>query len=278
MTDICKIGLKKQYTGWEKINMNLDKITSELIVLNEIGNTKDSEDTIEPSEYFKSLKGKLNKTESEKLENSLSYLLSLIENAKRAGQTKLLESIHLNSRMILNELKLNALGIDSYVYREDLKTFVDKVTPKNSVKIIELERYPRIIPDDIVTIIEKVKSLKLFDKYCVLFTDFTGKSYQTDEERKLVERNRDPIIFGYFEDEKSKVKGDRFYVIADWEDEYCDLTLEKLAERMGEEKIGKGVVEIGSTKELILDACKLLAEPKPKESFFSRIFNKLFGG
>ena len=56
------------------------------------------------------------------------------------------------------------------------------------------------------------------------------KDVKTEQIRK------DPILFGTFE---QKINGiydicDRFYYIGDWEDEYCDLTLTKMVQKMSE--------------------------------------------
>ena len=212
------------------VNYSLENLASELKV----------EGIVEPHEYFKNLKEKFQESDLNELYKSLDYLLTLVKDAKRAGQEKLLSSIKLNSRIILNEIKLHALGITTYVYRSDLKEFVDK--------------------------------------YCVLFTDLTNNTYQTEEERQVVERNRDPIVFGYFEDSKSHEKGERFYAIADWEDEYCDLTIEKLTEKMARDGIGRGVQELGDTaKEIILEVTELLKEPVESKSFWSK-FKDWFKG
>ncbi|EOE7167609.1 hypothetical protein ACKTJR_002714 [Clostridioides difficile] len=119
------------------------------------------------------------------------------------------------------ERKIIELGIDTFVYKEDIEKYIDGIS-KNTVKIIELENYEREIPDEIVEIIEKTKDI--FDKMYVLFTDYTGKiTKEISKER----RDKDPILFGIFSDEKSRAIVDRFYYLGDWEDEYCDLTLKK---------------------------------------------------
>lgn len=155
------------------VNYSLENLASELKV----------EGIVEPHEYFKNLKEKFQESDLNELYKSL---VTLVKDAKRAGQEKLLSSIKLNSRIILNEIKLHALGITTYVYRSDLKEFVDRVTPKDSVKIIELSRFPRIIPSEVVDKIEKVKKAELFDKYCVLFTDLTNNTYQLKKNAKLL--------------------------------------------------------------------------------------------
>ena len=198
------------------------------------------DETIEPYEYFLLLKSKFSTTELNYLFNSLDYLLEQVNNAKRIQQKKLLEIIHFNSKNILREILLNIKGINKFVNREDLLEFIDYVQPEGSVKMIELERFHRTIPAEVVDRIAEVKSFNLFDKYFILFTDLTNQSFETSEEKDIIARNRDPIVFGYFKDNNGWV-GERFYPIADWEDEYCDLTLDKLTDQMVKMKIGQGV-------------------------------------
>lgn len=108
------------------VNLSINKLASEL----------KSEGIIEPHEYFKNLKDKFQESDLNELYKSLDYLLTLVKDAKRAGQEKLLSSIKLNSRIILNEIKLHSLGITTYVYRSDLKEFVDKVTQKILLRLL----------------------------------------------------------------------------------------------------------------------------------------------
>ncbi|MEC2525846.1 hypothetical protein P9X78_27380, partial [Bacillus thuringiensis] len=91
------------------------------------------------------------------------------------------------------------------------------------------------IPDDVVAVLETVKDK--FDQFYVVFTDYTGKvEKQVTKER----RDKDPILFGTFQDEKSRTVIDRFYFIGDWEDEYCDLTLDKMVNKVQTSK-GKNI-------------------------------------
>ena len=133
------------------------------------------------------------------------------------------------------------------MYKEDIEKYIDDIS-KNTVKIIELENYEREIPDEIVEIIEKTKDI--FDKMYVLFTDYTGKiTKEISKER----RDKDPILFGVFSDEKSRAIVDRFYYLGDWEDEYCDLTLEKMIndyKKKGRQDILKHIITPKSLDEL----------------------------
>ena len=139
--------------------------------------------------------------------------------------------------IISKERQLLQEGINVFVLKEDIEEYIKQVE-KKVVKVIELDQYPRSIPDDIVEKVARLKELNLFDRYYVVFTDYTGEV----EKRVTAEKRRkDPIIFGAFE---QKIDGiwdifDRFYFIADWEDEYCDLTLTKMVDAMS--KKGKQI-------------------------------------
>ena len=68
----------------------------------------------------------------------------------------------------------------------------------------------------------------------VIFTDYTG---MTERQIKREAREKDPILFGTFQDLSTGSIVERFYFIGDWVDEYCDLTLDKL---VTEYKVEKG--------------------------------------
>lgn len=110
----------------------------------------DKNRSIEPHEYFAFLKSKFSHTELCYLFYSLEFLLGQIQNAKKINQRKLLEIIHFNSKNILREILLNIKGINQFVEKSDLLNFVKYVKPKDSIKFIELERYHRTIPQEIV--------------------------------------------------------------------------------------------------------------------------------
>ena len=66
----------------------------------------------------------------------------------------------------------------------------------------------------------------MFDEFFIIFTDYTGEVERTV---KKEERDKDPILFGVVHHpDKTNMPTNRMYFIADWVDEYCDLTLEEL--------------------------------------------------
>lgn len=193
---------------------------------------KANRDAVEPKEYFKILKGKKQQQNGKSLTEQLEKIAELILKAKEIGQTGFLEKLVFTHETIIKEQTLLSEGIEQFVYKDDIKFFLDKIHPKNSIKIVELERYPRGIPIDVMDKVKKVQDLDLFDEYVIVFTDFTGVKIETEQEKKFVQKNKDPIVFGFFKHEQTGLKHDRFYYIADWEDEDCDLTFTKMIEKM----------------------------------------------
>lgn len=128
--------------------------------------------------------------------------------------------------MIEKERDAIELGIDTFVYLEDIKEFIANVSDE-VVKIIRLEDYPREVPDDIVD--EYLKVRDVFDRFYVVFTDYTGEAEKKVEKSR---RDKDPILFGAFHNKEEDELNEKFYYIGDWIDEYCDLTLEKMVTEM----------------------------------------------
>lgn len=188
-----------------------------------------NQDTVEPNEYFAVLKENVKNVDAGVLQKQLSVVAEHLIRAKTLGQKNLLNQLAFTHDVIVREMKLLAAGIIKFVYQDDVKNLLDKT---KHIKIIELERYPRVIPIDKMDSIQKAKDLGIFDEFCVVFSDYTGEEYKTEEEKKVVARNRDPIVFGYFRHKATAIKHDRFYFITDWEDEYCDLTFNRMIEKM----------------------------------------------
>lgn len=180
-------------------------------------------DKITPSQYFNHLKNAKNDITTEALKESYSVFLKLAEKYTKLGQKESLKKLCFLADTLKKEEKLIELGITTYIYKDAIEDYIENVADK-AVKIVELSRYMREIPDELVGTIEKAK--ELFDEFYVIFTDYTGK-----EERKIEKerRDRDPILFGVFKNNRNV--SDRFYFLGDWIDEYCDLTLDKMIEQ-----------------------------------------------
>lgn len=204
-------------------------------------NTVNNEETnnkiveLNPYEYFEQVKERKNHVTDEELQNVYDNCLELLNKYKITGQQKAMKKLLFHLECIEKERELVKMGINTFIYRDDIEEYIDNIA-SDVVKIIELENYEREIPDEIVYVIEKVKDK--FDQLYIVFTDYTGKI------EKEVYRERDPILFGTFQNQKDRVIIDRFYYLGDWEDEYCDLTLDKMVnetKKLGKRNIAKTI-------------------------------------
>lgn len=198
-----------------------------------------------PQEYFDAMKDKKNTVTSEDLKKIYENCLELANKYRITGQIRGLRKILFCMESIEKEQQLVDMGITTFIYKDDIDFYIDTVANTRSrserpIKIIELERYEREIPDEIVDVIDKTK--ELFDQMYVVYTDYTGK-----EERKIEaeKKQKDPILFGTFQNREKKVCIDRFYYLGDWVDEFCDLTLDKMINET--EKLGRNIVRTITT-------------------------------
>lgn len=235
-----------------------------------------------PQEYFSQIKERKNKISDKELLRIYENCLELLNKYKITGQKKGMRKLMFHLECIEKEREIVKMGIDTFVYRDDIEEYIDSVA-KDTVKIIELENYEREIPDEIVDVIGEVK--EKFDQLYVVFTDYTGKvERQIQKER----RDKDPILFGTFQNQKNRTVIDRFYYIGDWEDEYCDLTLDKMVnetKKAGKRNIVKTIStpkDIEDLKQQMKDLSELnnhfiISEKALKQSFFANIKSVLFG-
>ena len=173
-----------------------------------------------PQQYFDQVKDKKKHCTDETLNNVYDNCLTLLNKYKITNQVAGIRKLLFQLDCIEKEREIIKLGVDTFVYRNGIEDYIDNVAD-DAVKIIELENYTREIPDEIVEVIEKTKDK--FDRFYVVFTDYTGK----EERRVEAERKeKDPILFGAFM--QNRDVAERFYYLGDWVDEYCDLTLEKM--------------------------------------------------
>ena len=85
-----------------------------------------------------------------------------------------------------------------------------------------------MVPDEVIDKVEKARDY--FDMLYVAYTDYTGETVRKVEKEK---RDKDPILFGAFlvpSDNGNMIPSEHLFFIADWVDEYCDLTMDQLIE------------------------------------------------
>lgn len=185
-------------------------------------------------------------SEYEKYYQNIQYMLA---SAKKAGQSDLYQKLEYHLYCVDKQITLKDAGLEYFVYRDVFFNYAETVS-KNVIKFCELEKYPRLLPDKVLARLDEYKGL--FDQLYIAFTDYTATEIRLEKD---LEKERDPILFGTFEDRRTEVKRplrerpERLYFIDDWIDEYCDLTLAKLVEEY-ELSTGKIALETMETMDL----------------------------
>lgn len=217
---------------------------------------------ITPKELMEQIKSMKTKITNDDLQSFYNVCLEKLDKYIITGQIDACKKIKFLIDNVSREYKLIENGIDTFVYFNDIKDYINQVKDKQ-ISIIELSRYEREIPDEIIDVISMCRENNLFDEYIILFTD-----YQKEMSKKTAkqDREKDPILFGMMYNEETNTACPRFYYLGDWEDEYCDLTLEKMLSKIGEDKahnISKPVKTIEELNE------KLNKLTTPKGTFIS---------
>ena len=213
--------------------------------------------------------------------------MELANKYRITGQIRGLRKILFCMESIEKEQKLVDMGITTFIYKDDIDFYIDTVTntrnrSERPIKIIELERYEREIPDEIVEVIDKTK--ELFDQMYVLYTDIQARKNVKSKQK----RNKKTLFYLEHSRIEKKVCIDRFYYLGDWIDEFCDLTLDKMINET--EKLGRNIVRTITTPKDVeelreyIDAhyevekdsiSKIVrradADLKPKSSLFSKV-------
>jgi hypothetical protein len=175
---------------------------------------------ITPELYFKYVKKKLQVLISAKFENRMKKLEKAWNKAVENGQIQLSEKI---LAMITKHTK------ESYLLAKGYKFYIPKeVLNKNKYKIKDghisdtrLKDYTRHIPPEVIKKKKEVENL--FNDFVIYHywneNQEDVKNMTPDEKQKM----KDPILFGIINEAPENL-----YFIADWIDEYCDLTLNEI--------------------------------------------------
>jgi hypothetical protein len=150
--------------------------------------------------------------------------------AKQTGQTALLEKLKDGLNAFRMETLMLSIGITSFISEQTIVEFYKK--SEKGVRLNYMKNFVRPVPDNLAQLKAKADELEIFDNYAVLHYDPDEKSYA--ETKAEIAARKDPILFGIL-----KGRSD-LYVIGDWVDDMCDLTLDKMAEILGrsaEEKL-----------------------------------------
>jgi hypothetical protein len=160
------------------------------------------------------------------LSDSISHYENLIKQAVQLNQTALKENLEKKLIVIKNEIILYTNGITKFITERQLVDFYKKTDENKNLKLTWIKNYIRLIPSEVLDIKNNIDKLEVFDNYVILHYD--PDNIATDLTEKEKEIAKDPILFGVFEN------SNKLYFIADWKDDYCDLTLDDIIKTLGE--------------------------------------------
>lgn len=180
---------------------------------------------INPILYFKYIKNKFKMLERIKLDARLKRLEKAFQKSMENGQevlaNKFLEEFARETR----ESVIYAKGIKLFIERDDIMKHKRNIRDGHISDTL-FKDYTRIIPDKVLKRKKEVEDI--FDDF-VIFHYWDEKAKDI-KKMSLNEKNmmKDPVLFGIIKETN------RLYFIADWEDEYCDLTFEEIIDKIGE--------------------------------------------
>ncbi len=187
-------------------------------------------------QFFSIVKGNLHSPEI--YIEKVNEFLKVANHAKDLGQIALYESVMTDVNTIKQEAVLLAGDFTTCILEEQIVQFY-----KDSEKGLSLhfvKNFSRIIPNEVLEIKLKADALKIFDNYVVLYYDKDQKTFK--ETQAEINKRKDPILFGVINGVR------KLYYIADWQDEFCDLTLKQLIDKFGPDAIKANDITVNYTK------------------------------
>lgn len=181
--------------------------------------------TIEPKVFFEFIKGSLSANELEKLTENLLRFKQILEITTKTGQLALRENARDSIIKIIREQQAAVEGYSRYVNQSTISDFLRNVEGRVAY-LKPFSEFPRLLPDDVWSKLEKAQTSGIFEEFWILYLDYSKES-STLKSTSTKIKEKDPILFG-------KVMKDslKLFYIADWIDEYCDLTLDKFITEM----------------------------------------------
>jgi hypothetical protein len=154
-----------------------------------------------------------------------------LKKALSTGQQALFEELSKTVEGVRAEAQLFAMGHTKYIEEATLVDFVKK--SPNGLRLDWVANFTRLIPDVLAKLKLEMDERDIFDNYAVLHYDPNKKSYAQTQAEIAAERAKkaDPILFGVLQGRR------RLYYVGDWIDEFCDLTLDQIADTLGKKVI-----------------------------------------
>lgn len=191
----------------------------------------EQEPGIAPQLYFKYVKSKFSLLERMKIDGRLKRLQKAFDQAIANGQTALAEKFFVECVREVRESLMLARGIKVFIEKGDLDKHKRHIRGGH-ISDTQFKDFTRVIPKDVLD--KKKKVEELFDGFVIYHywnedaeKVRAGKQKMTSVEKAKM---RDPVLFGWIRETN------RLYYIADWEDDYCDLTFEEMVDVIGKDE------------------------------------------
>ena len=188
---------------------------------------------------FHKIKKAFKKADKKQQNEIVDNLMEIKENAENLNQQRLFLETEIKLENTKKEIKAIKHGYDKYVLKDYVNQLIETLKTEEGgqqLAFINIERYPRVIPQKNAELIKQAK--KYFENIYILYT---AKKEEIEKEKLA----KDPIAFGVVEykcDDQNlqqlptnAAKSNHMFFITDWVDEYCDLTLDKLVQLSKEE-------------------------------------------
>lgn len=180
-------------------------------------------------DFFKSIKNSAD--ELKVVEERLKGYKEALKKAEDSGQQALFDQISRTLVAVRAEAQLIAMRHPKFLEEATVVEFVKKA--KKGLRLDWIANFTRVIPEDLVKLKLEFDDKDIFDNYVVLHYDPDKKSWaETQKEIEARrEARRDPILFGVLEGRR------RLYYVGDWVDDFCDLTMDQIADTLGKKAL-----------------------------------------
>ncbi len=178
-------------------------------------------------EFFMEVKDNFSELEEVKIDDA--KIKEMITNLEKTNQKYAIATLRTEKSLQQLENKLVEGGFIQYQTEESLIKFIKQC--KKGLCLKEIESFDRVIPDNAMKKFDKAEELGIFDNYYILFNDPNGADniFYTTEPPKP----KDPIMFGV-------IRGsNKLYLVADWIDEFCNLTYKDILKKGVDYKLKK---------------------------------------
>ena len=168
-------------------------------------------------QFFSDVKMALNESEIKDYTDQINGFLQQLNNAKEMGQVALMEELKSRVEVMKTESLLKAKKVKFLTEEQMVKLAQNS---EKGIKIDYVKNFGRLIPTEVIKKKKEVDEWNIYDNYVIVHFDPQNKAHKQTE----AEKHKDPILFGIISGSTN------LYFVADWIDEYCDLTLEKAIE------------------------------------------------